>query len=297
MVLKDVAVGLDGSQTSANALRWATGLAKATSGSVRALGVWRMPLIASMPSIIGGLPSQAFMANQCAEHLTASLAEAGLDIAIEQIIREGDPGPVLAAETAVADLVVVGRTGSSRRRGIARVAEILLGSAARHCIHNAKGPVAVVPHGSAWVDNPTAVVGVDGSPSSLAALAWAVEQLPDSATIYVIRAIPPYLEALLALDIGAIDQIVSTAEQELANAITAVLSARGPDAADRVHPKVVVENARYGLTAPGFDVDVVVVGERGRGAAAAHVLGSTTDYAIRHATCPVIVVPTPEGSH
>lgn len=296
MAAKDIAVGLDGSQTSSDALRWAAGLATATSASVRAVSTWRMPLVASLPAIIGGLPSQAFMANHCAENLATSLANANIDRSIEQVVREGESGPVLAAESAIADLVVVGRTGSGRRSGITRVAELVLGSTARHCIHNAQGPVAVIPSDSTWVDAPTVVVGVDDSASSRAALAWAVEHMPDSATIHAIRAVPPYLEALLALDFGAMDRVIATAEQELTRSIETALVALGPDAIDRVHPKVVVETARNALTSPGFEAHVLVIGERGRGAAAARMLGSVSDYVVRHATCPIIVVPTPEES-
>lgn len=292
MVLHDIAVGLDGSPASSDALRWATGLAEATSASVRALSSWRMPLIASAPRVIGGLPSQAFMANYCAESLEKALIAAGAGPDMPREIREGDPGPILAEETAVADLVVVGRTGSGRRRGAARVAESMLGSTARHCIHHARGPVASVPKDQQWVVDPTVVVGVDGSPASHSALAWAVENLPSSATIYAVRAVPPYLEALLAFDHKAIDRILEATDEELDTSIRHALAHLGPDAMQRIEPCVLVENARYALLDPGFDVHLLVVGERGHGAVAARVLGSITDHAVRYASCPVVVVPT-----
>lgn len=296
MALDDIAVGLDGSEGSSAALRWAADLAKATSASVRAVSTWQMPLIASMPPVIGGLPSQAFMANHCAERLDTALAQAGIDYDIEAVVREGDPGVVLAAETEIADLVVVGRTGSGRRHGVSRVAEMILGSAARYCIHHAKGPVAAVPLDQPWVANPTVVVGVDGSASSHAALAWAVENLPATAKIYALRAVPPYLEGVLAIDPDVLTRVLAATDQELDESITSALAHLDPEAVRRVQPLVLVESARYALAEPGFDVDLVVVGERGRNPIAARMLGSISDHVVRRSKCPVIVVPTPQES-
>ena len=42
------------------------------------------------------------------------------------------------------------------------------------------------------------------------------------------------------------------------------------------------------------DVDLVVVGTRGRGGLVHRLLGSTTDYVVTHATVPVHVVPAVE---
>jgi len=296
MTIRDIAVGLDGSDVSADALRWAAELAEATSARVRALSTWQMPLVASLPSVVGGLPSQAFMANQCAERMADALEAAGLDHEIPSDVREGRSGEVLAAESAVADLVVVGRTGIGRRSGISRAAEVLLGSTARYVINNADGPVATVPGGDHWVDAPSVVVGIDGSPASLAALSWAVENLPPSSTIHALRAIPSYLEGMLALDRSFMDRVEEATRNELDENVDAALAHLGAGATDRVRKWVVVENARDALIEPGFDVDLIVVGERGRSGIAARLIGSVSDHVVRHAACPVIVVPGPKGT-
>lgn len=296
MALHDIVVGLDGSQASAETLRWAAGLADATSADIRAISTWQMPLVAAMPAVIGGLPSQAFMAADCAERLDTSLREAGLDRSIDQSVREGSPGHVLAEETKTADLVVVGRTGSGRRHGIARVAEFFLGSAARHCIHHAHGPVAAVPRGHEWVDDPEVLVGIDGSPASRAALSWAVENLPDGSSIHVVQAVPVLVDALLAVDIGAVDRIVAATERELAESIEAALGHLGEGVAERISSTVIVENPHDALAEPGEDIDLVVVGARGRGGLTARILGSVADHVVRRAPTPVVVVPAPEGA-
>ena len=297
MSLHDIAVGLDGSPSSADALRWAVGLADASSATVRVISSWQMPLIASMPSMIGGLPSAAFMANQCSEHLADSLESAGVGADFPSEVREGNPGAVLVTESESADLVVLGRTGSGRRRGLARFAEVVLGSTARHVIHHAKGPVAIVPVKELWVDNPVVVVGVDGSPASHAALTWAIANLPEATEIHALRAIPSYIEGLLALEAGVVDRIIEASTAELAASIAASLAECDPAAAERVHSHVVVENARDALVEPGFDIDLVVVGERGRSGVAGRLLGSVSDHVVRHATCPVIVIPAPQEAN
>ena len=296
MTLHDIAVGLDGSEDSADALRWAIGLAEATTASVRAISSWQMPLIASLPSSVKGLPSQAFMATRAAEALESAIEAAAVDPALPREVREGHPGQVLAAETATADLVVVGRTGSGRRHGISRVAEALLGSVARHCLHHAQGPVAAIPSQARWIEDPVVVVGVDGSPASHAALAWALEQLPATAQVHAVRTIPPYLDGLLALDSGLLDRVMAATGDELATSIATAVAHLPAGAAERITPHVLVELARNGLIEPGFDVDLIVVGERGRGAIAARMLGSVSDHVVRNARCPVIVVPAPTES-
>lgn len=293
MALHDIVVGLDGSQASADTLRWAIGLADATSATVRAISTWQMPLVAAMPSAIGGLPSQAFMAAHCSERLATSLQAAGVDREIERAVREGAPGHVLAEETRTADLVVVGRTGSGRRHGVARVAEVLLGSAARHCIHHAHGPVAAVPRDHDWVDNPQVLVGIDGSAASRAALTWAAENLPSGSTIHVVQAVPVLVDALLAVDIGAVDRVVAATERELAESIEAATGHLGDDVAGRMSSTVIIENPHDALAEPGEDIDLVVVGARGRSGLAARVLGSVADHAVRRAPKPVVVVPVP----
>ena len=49
--------------------------------------------------------------------------------------------------------------------------------------------------------------------------------------------------------------------------------------------QAIVENSR--------DAELIVVGRRGLGAVRSIVLGSVSSYVIQHATCPVLVIPTP----
>lgn len=293
MTLRDIVVGLDGSDSSVDALRWASGLANDVAARLRVLSTWHMPVLATLPSIVVALPPPAFMAAQVGEQIDDAFAEAGVT-ELPITIIEGDAGAFLAAETAVADLVVVGRTGSGHRGPIKRLTELMLGSATRYCLHHAQGPVAVVPANAKWVTNPTVVVGVDGSPSSIAALRWAIDTAPTAATIKVVQAVPPYLDVLLALDHEVMDKIVAATTTELGTTISSAHA--GIDRPDiTITPDVVVENARHALTRPALGADLIVVGSRGRSAALVPLLGSTSDHVVRHATCPVVVVPSQKG--
>jgi nucleotide-binding universal stress UspA family protein len=294
--LSRISVGLDGSNAASDALRWASGLADATGVPLRAIGTWQMPYLAAIPVAVGSLPSQAFMASHCAENLDHAIGEVGLSGDVEIVTREGEAGEVLVAETGPGELLVVGRTGRGRRHGLARMAEVLLGSTARYCVHNASGPVAAIPTGSAWAGNANVVVGVDGSPSSRAALAWAVDSLPASCPIHAVRTIAPYIDGLAAIDPGVLDRVLESAERELRGTIDDVVTPLGPEAIARVVPHVVVATARDGLSNPGFPVDLIVVGQRGNTGVKARFLGSVSDHTVRHAPCPVVVVPPNEPS-
>ncbi len=293
MTLRDIVVGLDGSNSSVDALRWASGLAGQVSAQVRILTTWHMPVFATIPSIVEALPAPALMASHAREQIDKASAEAGVEGLLTRIV-EGDAGAFLAAETKVADLVVVGRSGNGQRNPARLLTELMLGSTARYCLHHAHGPVAAIPARTTWVPTPTVVVGVNGSPSSIAALRWAVDTLPAAAIIHAVRAIPPYLEGLLALDRGVMDRVVAVAQVELDEAISTVVKACDR-AETSITASVVVENARHALTQPALAADLIVVGSRSRNLRLTPLLGSTSDHVVRRAACPVVVIPPKKG--
>ncbi len=70
--------------------------------------------------------------------LEGSLERISADVKVERLLVEGDPAALLAAESANADLVVVG----SRGHGGLKTA--FLGSVSNHVIQHAACPVVVV---------------------------------------------------------------------------------------------------------------------------------------------------------
>jgi nucleotide-binding universal stress UspA family protein len=135
------------------------------------------------------------------------------------------------------------------------------------------------------------VVGVDGSESSLRALHWAARDaelrgavlevvtawtFPEHAAPLGLIVRVPWPEDLMAQAREALDTLI---ERELP----------GRDKA-RVHAQVIRGSAAAVLLEAARDADLLVVGNRGRGAFADLLLGSVGEHCARHAVCPVVVV-------
>ena len=292
MALTTIVSGIDPSPLAHSALRWSRDLADCTSAQVRVVGIWQMPLIGLVPLPIDGLPTPQFMADQCNAMMRSTIEETGT--APEEVLcLEGKPGPTLVEAARDADLLVVGRTGQGKRRGLARIAEVVLGSTARHCVHHSDVPVAAVPADAQWPrTNAVAVIGVDGSANSLQALDWALSSLPVDTTLHVVRAFAPWVgDGLTPLDLVNDSALISSFESETTGWVDA--------AAQRVGSRLTTDPRVHVTIGGGIDVllgtdlapDVIIVGERGHTGISAKVLGSVADHVVRHAPCPVIVVP------
>ncbi len=131
------------------------------------------------------------------------------------------------------------------------------------------------------------VVGVDGSPSSMAALRWAIRQAErtgaevEAVTVWWYP--PGY--GLAPMPEGAGD-LEGEAAKTLAEALAEV-SGLAPDVI--VCPRVVEGNAAEVLLRAACGAELLVVGSRGHSGFAA-TLGSVSRHCVRHAPCPVVVV-------
>jgi nucleotide-binding universal stress UspA family protein len=137
-------------------------------------------------------------------------------------------------------------------------------------------------------DSRRIVVGVDGSPSSMVALRWAILQaeLTDSAVEAVTAWRLPSRYGLAPVADGATD-FEGHAGKILADALNEVSSVE-PDVVIRSsvvegHPAEVLVRAAHGA-------DMLVVGSRGHGGFAGALLGSVSQYCVHHAPCPVLVI-------
>jgi nucleotide-binding universal stress UspA family protein len=134
------------------------------------------------------------------------------------------------------------------------------------------------------------VAGVDGSPSSLEALRWAVWQAElTGGTVDAVMAWQSPAASGLAWGDVASDptDYQGLTAKALAEAVDQAVS---PDAAVRVrrlvgegHPADVLLDAAEGA-------DLLVVGSRGRGGFARAMLGSVSQDCTFHAHCPVVVI-------
>ena len=292
MTLTTIVSGIDPSPLAHSALRWSRDLATGTNATLRVVGVWQMPLIGLVPLPLDGLPTPEFMADQCNTMIQSTIQETGT--APEEVLcLEGKPGPTLVGASTDASLLVVGRTGQGKRHGLARFAEVMLGSTARHCVHHSDSPVATVPADAQWPQSkPVAVVGLDGSPNSVHALEWTLASLPADTTLHIVRAFAPWLgDGLTPLDVVDDTSLVDTFQVETTGWVDAAVSRVGAQLTHDPEVHVSIGSGIDALLGSGLQPDVIVVGERGHTGISAKVLGSVADHVVRYAPCPVIVVP------
>jgi nucleotide-binding universal stress UspA family protein len=143
-----IVVGVDGSDASNDALRWAAEEAKLRSAALVALHAWSFvpaqpigdPGMLAVPA--GDLAGQLNAENDAAQiGLDQAIEDAlgaGSDVELERRLVEGDAGEALVAASKDALLVVVGSHGRSGFKAA------LLGSVSRHVVDHAACPVVVV---------------------------------------------------------------------------------------------------------------------------------------------------------
>ncbi|MEV7687496.1 universal stress protein [Streptomyces bungoensis] len=135
---------------------------------------------------------------------------------------------------------------------------------------------------------PRVVVGVDGSPSSYAALRWAVRYA--GLVGGVVEAVAVWeLPGLYGWSAPAVDMDVDEEETRtrMRQEVTDVL---GEEAAGSVRTRVVHGNAADVLLRAAEGAETLVVGSRGRGGFKRALLGSVSQHVSQHATCPVVIV-------
>jgi len=141
-----IVVGVDGSDASQEALRWAAEEARLRSVPLVAVHAWSFvppqpigdPGMLAMPA--GDLPGQLGAESDAARIALDGAVEdvLGADAEVERKLVEGDAGEALVAESGSAQLVVVGSHGRSGFKAA------LLGSVSRHVANHAACPVVVV---------------------------------------------------------------------------------------------------------------------------------------------------------
>lgn len=135
------------------------------------------------------------------------------------------------------------------------------------------------------------VVGYDGSDGGMRALLWAVGDAHNrGGSVQAVMAYDwPVTEAALLAGAGPEGEL-KRAEEKLAQAIEGV---RGQFRDVPIAAEAVLGNASQKLAEASKDADLLVVGSHGHGHLHQAVLGSVSEGCIRHAHCPVVVVPTP----
>lgn len=228
------------------------------------------------------LPTEAAISDLARQHGKEILAR-GLPYAesvlgagrVHTALVGGSAAQVLCERSRTAEMVVVGSRGHSELPGL------LLGSVSWQVAAHGHGRVVIVRgqwHPVNQSPGPV-VVGVDGSLTSQAAVAFAFEEA-------LLRDVP--LVALCALAdapgaLGGAPQIRESFGQIMT-------------AAEQEHPQVmairriVPGSPRPALLSEAAGAQMLVVGCRGRGGVEGMSLGSVAGAALHHSPCPVGIV-------
>jgi nucleotide-binding universal stress UspA family protein len=147
-----------------------------------------------------------------------------------------------------------------------------------------------------WLTQGSVVVGVDGSASGEAALAWAVRHaVREDRQLTVLHAcgLPGVMDDYE--DIVASERGLMSVGRSIVR--DAVATARAADSTLLVEPVVTMGSPATVLVEASESASVLVVGARGRGAVASALLGSVSAVVTREAYCPVVVVRGWVDSH
>lgn len=287
---RPVVVGVDGSTSAAEAVRWAAAEAVRRRAPLVLVHVWT-PVPAGVPHAEGlGSYEDALVeaGRQLLDDAATVARHAAPGVTTSTDLGHGSAAGQLIGRSASADLVVLGS------RGLGGFSGLVVGSIAVAVATHGHCPVVVVrgtdPHTGPRQQGPV-VVGVDGSPTSQAATRFAFEAA-------ALRDVP--LEAVHAwsdLPLPASRELASSwdpvRQHELEVLDQRLAESQALYPAVRVERVVVRDNPSHVLLERAKDAQLVVVGSRGRGGFRGLLLGSTSQALIQHAACPVAIVPPP----
>jgi nucleotide-binding universal stress UspA family protein len=283
-----VVVGVDGSELSAEALEWAVEEANLRDLAVKVVYVVQptylptAPPMGPVPFTTG--PDLAEAAHRVVDDLVSRARAKAPSLKVVGSVLTGSPSAGLVRAAAEAELLVVGS------RGHGAVPGFLLGSVSASVATRTTVPVVVVRS----VPQPPSgriVVGVDGSPASLAAVEFAVKEASwrGGSVTAVHVSTGPFPLVATTEEPRRIHQ--RDADPTEAAAVAETLAGWEEKFPDVVMDRIfMVGHAVPALVDAARGTDLLVVGSRGRGAFTRHLLGSVSLGVLHLAECPVAVV-------
>nr|WP_042190964.1 universal stress protein [Kibdelosporangium sp. MJ126-NF4]CEL19745.1 Universal stress protein family [Kibdelosporangium sp. MJ126-NF4]CTQ96970.1 Universal stress protein family [Kibdelosporangium sp. MJ126-NF4] len=273
---KPIVVGIDGGPGNDIALHWA--IAEAAQRSVPLMVLhadeeWSTSVVRT-GSV---LEATSKSARKLVDDAVAVVQAMNRDIHVSSVISPNHPADALISWATDASMLVLGNRGRSALSAAVR------GSVGASVVAQARCPVIIartMPPRSAPV-----VVGVDGSPASKAAVAFAFGYAAQHMS--GVRAVHVWHRSVLP---GAGD--LPAQRRAHLRVVTETLA----DAQQR-HPNVpawtvsTIGNAHEFLAEESMRAQLVVVGTHGRGARSGMLLGSVSQALLRNASSPLAVIP------
>jgi nucleotide-binding universal stress UspA family protein len=288
-----VVVGFDGSEPSADAVRWAAAEAARRGAPLHVV------FSADWAGLVGGpfgpswLPDSVYAeAERRAEDGAALARAARPGLEVEAHAYAGAPADTLRRESRGAALVVLGT------RGLGGLAACVRGSVAGRVAAEALCPVAVVRGDGTVAPGPghPVVVAVDGSPAADAALRLAARTAAGSGAALLVTCAWRTVREDWTRAYWLAANPTQDPDESAREAAEQVVAAAA-DAARRLVPALPVEEHPRGgrpaqviLDVAGDEAGLVVVGSRGRGNVSGLLLGSVSHEVVHGARCPVVVV-------
>ncbi|GGU50446.1 universal stress protein [Lentzea flava] len=281
-----VVVGVDGSSSALAAVRWAAADCARHHTPLRLVHGYSLPTRGYPEIVLTGNEVRRAIEEQAQDWLTEAVAAAravapGVEVTTEVV---GDAvNHLLIEESRDARLMVLGS------QGLGNVTGLLVGSTALALASHGKCPLVVVR--GAEVPGGPVVAGVDGSPTSEAALAFAFEaasmrECPLTVVMcwqdFMVES--AYTATPLTVDWGQVE----SEEQRLLAQRLAGWQEKYPDVP--VHRVVVRDRPVRALMRYGAEARLVVVGSHGHGGFAGMLLGSTSQALVYNAPCPLAIV-------
>lgn len=224
------------------------------------------------------------------DELASDLA-ARTGVAATPRAEQGEVLPAILAAAQQAALLVVGAHGWNPLR------DLILGSTAERLLGRCRRPILVVRRP---VRGPyrRVIAAMDFSPHSLNALAMAMRIAP-GADIVLVHAFGIPFEGKLRIAGVDEERLREYRQQARHQALSEMIATVASIAGDRSRlshavahghpPQLILAKARQ------LRADLVVIGKRGRTAAADFLLGSVTRHVLSDAKCDVLVVQEPAG--
>lgn len=287
MAIAGVVAAVDGSTPAEDALVWASREAAMRRRPLYAVNVYDTFEDPANASARAGFQSISEMTGTIIQDLTprmtAAVRRSGqADAGVTVDVLYGHPVETLL-ELAGTDQLLV--TGS---RGLGAVQGVLLGSVSQEVAQYARGPVVVVPGGSHAVGG-RVVVGVDGSPSSLAALRFAAEAAGLRQARLVVAhawrdpAVRTYHGRTLPTAARWREEAQATLRDSLREGLAGVHGVK-------VESRLIEGPEHRALVEAAEGADLLVVGSRGRGGWRGLLLGSVSLRCLTLSEVPVAVV-------